>query len=289
MSNRKNHLPYRELGRLLEDWRSTRFRSALALFREARFSFSYYTYADWERGALLPGIDGILELARYFKVDERPAILRWAEVQMPSPRLKSLFRQGQPGLAAPEAPAGEAETAAPTFENTWVFGPREQEAIKRHPWFFDLCMRLAGAHPNALSYKELGMRKQAELDEFVRHRLQPWIAQGRMTYKDKRLSLAAPHFHLPKTGGWQETRQLNLKRAFERVTAKIDSKALAEGRASREVITRTLTGGQITAWSERLGALATEFLSLPYETGAEPALTYSFIALFGERVLTIKD
>lgn len=292
MSNRKKDCPYRELGRTLEDWRVARFRSVLAMFREARFSFSYYTYADYERGALLPSVADIVELAKYFNVDERQAVLRWAEVQMPSFRLKSLFSQTSQGLAArlprEESREPEDKQKGPSFENTWVFGNQEQTAIRKFAWFFELCQRLAMAHPKGLSAVDLGFKKQAELDHLVRDHLQPWIAQGRMVFQQKRLFLTNPHIHLPKTGPWQEIREINLERVIGRLSKTINNHAIQTHRAHREIVTRTLSGEQIEFWAKRLHEIEAEFKAIPYiDEGTQKV--YSYVSIFGERTMSFTD
>ena len=292
MSNRKKDCPYRELGRILEDWRVSRFRSVLAMFREAHLSFSYYTYADYERGALLPSVSDIMELAKYFKVDERPALLRWAEVQMPTTRLKILFLQAGRGISPGPLQAGPHEATekqtSPSFENTWVFGTPEQESIRKLPWFFELCQRLAFVHPKGLSHRELGLKKQADLENLIREHLQPWIAQGRMLFRDKRLHLASPHVHLPKAGSWQEVRKINLQRAIDKMSETINNNVIQGQQAYREIITRTLSEEQIVSWAQRLHELEAEFKAMSYleEAGDKSSKVYSYISIFGERILS---
>ncbi|MGZ3697485.1 MAG: hypothetical protein ACXWP5_05230, partial [Bdellovibrionota bacterium] len=141
MAVRKDDRPYLALGQLLESWRRTKFRSALALFKATKFSFSYAAYADFERGVTLPSIDAIVELAHFLKQEPSQAALLWARLQMPTKQLQELFLFERRKRARDvPAPATEEKSPAPSFENTWVFGPRERALLLKHPWFWDVCM-----------------------------------------------------------------------------------------------------------------------------------------------------
>src|SRR6185312_12894890 len=154
MANRQEHRPYLELGQMLEAWRRSQFRSALAMFKAAKFTFSYAAYADFERGVSLTSIEALLELAQYFKQPAGPAAMLWAKLQMPTRELQELFIFERRKKPRPPAKT-EAEGPAPNFENTWVFGPRERALLTKAPWFWEVCMVLNSAFPEAVPISEL--------------------------------------------------------------------------------------------------------------------------------------
>lgn len=281
MRSREKEKPYRELGFLIETWRSKHFRSALALFKEKKISFSYSNYSDYERGAKLPTLKELLELASLFEGDPSQACLLWAEVQMPTDELKKLFRRAE-GAHAEEPSAKKTEAPKkdqPHFENTWVFNPKDAEKLLQTPWLWELCLALGMNYPESVNLKNFTFPKGVTKDSLLKTYLKSWIENGYLELRGDQIQLTNRHLYLPANGPWGEVRTQNLKRAVSDLT---QGQSLA-----RELIHRSLTPKQAEKWSKKLDELKEEFKKEDYLTqpGSVDENTYAFVMMLGKRNL----
>lgn len=288
MSPRKKTSPYAETGALLEGWRSEKFRSALAMFKAGKFSFSYSAYADFERGVALPVVDILLELAKFHGKDEIDAVLAWAAAQMPTEKLKTVFRSRSQKRGAAAVETLDTSTKPPSLDNTWVFTLKDRALFDHSPWLADLCLQLVSAHPAAVSLRELGFKSKAGFKKFKRAYLSDWIAQGHILETADGLKIAKPHYHFPKSAEWHDLRRKMFLRMSEVVTSTISADQLEAGAAQQLLLTRSFSSGQVARWATRIKDLEKTFLGDPYEEATStPDDLFSLILVFGHRDLRI--
>lgn len=285
-----------ELGELILSWRSEKFRSALALFKETKFSFSYYSYVDFEKGSLLPTVGQLLELAKFFKQDAKNAVLIWAKCQMPNAELKSVFELAHTSLSAGQRPAevkaseDEAATLPPMLENTWVFNEADRKLLLKWPTHWELCLKLALRFPRVVRFNELGFASQKEFENFCEKSLGPWMEQGRIVGNETGLRLALPHLHLPKSEPWHEVRNGNVQRAANALLENLTPNSLKEQTAYRGLLNRNLSPKLMKKWVTKLQKLEEEILAESYDADPTERLkTCSLLMLFGERKLKVKS
>ncbi|MCM2278649.1 MAG: hypothetical protein NDJ89_11300 [Oligoflexia bacterium] len=284
MATRKKGQPYRELGIVLEKWRRGKFRSALALFKEAKFSFSYSTYADFERGVTLPSPVELVELARFFGETPHDALLSWARVQMPSRETKAIFSPVTGVLKKAKDFVPEARSAtAPNFENTWVFGDSERKLLLARPWLWEACQSLMSVYPDEAPFDEIPL----PAGEDARAALATWISEGKIHASETGLKLARPHLYLPRAPEWEEVRRGNYERAFAQVLGGLSPEAAQKGEGFRGLSHRALTQAQLKAWVEELRRVEREFLADPLVPRApgEEEPTYALMMVLGPRPL----
>ncbi|MBY0472647.1 hypothetical protein K2X30_15890 [bacterium] len=243
MPVRKKDRPYLDLGNLFEKWRSRKFSSALKLFQETEFSFSYSAYTDFERGVTLPSVPAVVEIAKKLGQEPDLALLLWARVQMPSSRLRALFDKRN-------TPKEKTAQQQPNFENTWVFAASEKSQLEKSPWLWDLVILLAISFPHEVSLNELMRTGKGIARQELLNAVQPWIGAGHIQQTKSGLQLVKRYVHLPKTEEWETIRLANFKRAVESITVPY-----------RTLLHRGLTAEEARAWTKRLGELEQEFLS----------------------------
>ena len=286
MAQRHQQRPFQELGVIITSWRSPRFKSALALYKQGAkgkpFSFSYSTYADFERGVTLPSIHQILEIADYFEQDRALAALHWVQIQMPSD-LKALFNP-QAAAAFPtntpirhHPPSYEDEEGVPplSLENTWVLGPQEHKLLREHPTLIDALLLMAVEYPHSQSTEALG-------GTAVVKALEPFVNEGRILKDGDALRLKDPFFHIPKSKEWKQTRENNAMRAFAKIMAGLDDTQLSAGLGFHGVVTRKLTAEEAQRLSAMLRSVENDMLST--RPGGKRRV-YSFMAALGPRKL----
>ncbi|OFZ18991.1 MAG: hypothetical protein A2X94_13665 [Bdellovibrionales bacterium GWB1_55_8] len=244
------------------------------------FSFHYSVYADFERGATLPSIEALLEIAQFLRQDPEAAVLLWCKVQMPEEKLKRLFtperRKQSRELAEPAAPARASE--APGFENTWVLGPAERERLEKFPWIWEVLLSLSMRFPSELAPERMARLVGVSVDELLSQLLAPWLQSGYLMQSERGIRLKFPHLHIPKTPEWNLVREKNVHRAAADILKDVSHRGL---------IHRPLTPSQLARWTQRLRELETEFKADPYldsdESGAP--VTVAWIQLLGKRNL----
>lgn len=277
--------PYQELGLLIESWRAEKFRSALALFKEAEFSFSYRIFADFESGATLPSLEAILELARFFGKDETIAIFHWVRAQLDSEDLRARFV----GLARDAELHRRLETASasqpqPSFENTWIFGLPEKKALLEAPWLSDVFAALLAAFPNEVAAASLPLPDDISADETVSKYLSFAIQSGYVIGSKTGLKLRNPYIHLPRTEEWSEVRCNNIRRALEYVLGGITEGQITAGTGHRELTVRKLSSSQAIAVTKELKDLELKLdLILSSEAGGSQLENYALVQVFGRR------
>lgn len=286
MRTRKAGRPYAELGDLLARWRGERHRSALAFHRAGRFSFSYSTYADYERGASLPVPAEILEVARSTGHSPDEAIWVWGRVQMPTRELRKLFSRAEAPAPSREQLEEEAQSREPDFENTWVLAEPDRRALLDHPWLWKCVLALVARFPRALPIERLPLPTDVTPTE-ARRALKPWLERGALESLREGVRLASQHVHLPRGADWEEVRRNNYRLAAQELLAGIAPPQLEALRAFRSLTHRPLTDGQLEAWIRSLRRLEREFLSEPYvssagETAESP---YGLMIVLGRREL----
>lgn len=276
-------MPYQELGNLLQSWRSTKFRSALAIFKEAKLPFSYSVYTDFERGATLPSVDELLAVAKYFSADPDDALLLWAQVQMPNEKYRALFRKDRRRIQrnakdlTPDKSSLDRNTTPPTFENTWVFGPADHDLLLKAPWLFDIWRILSMAYPSEVKWNDLPIPDRAVFDA--------WALSGHIITTQNGARLKSPHFHVPKTAEWDDVRINNIKRTLDILTREVTPELLRSGHAYRELVHRTLTREQAKKWVERLQTFETELKDDAYDGSSSINEMYALVAMLGPRKL----
>lgn len=291
MATRLNNRPYRKLGELLRAWREEKFKSALSLFKTAKFSFSYYSYADFERGVSLPSVEVLLEVVDFLGKDQRQAVAVWAECQMPNDELKRLFSALIPRRDEESPPASKVErnivsSLKPSFENTWVFGPEDHRILKKAPWLWELCLSLSMFYPEEIKFSQLDLPAGITGKALLGRHLRPWLEAGKIIQTKDGLKLHYEHLHLPQTDDWNEIRKGNLHRAMSQLLEAISPRSIAEKHACRDLIHRPFSHTQVEKWTKRFGQIIEEMLADPYPKSDAP--TYAFTLLFGPRTLLVK-
>lgn len=283
MAQRNQERPFQKLGAIIESWRAGRFKSALSLYKQHAknkpFSFSYSTYADFERGVTLPSISQILEIADHFEQDRAQVALLWAQIQMP-PDLKYLFNPEAaapfPTMAAsPSLPVDEDAVAPLSLENTWVLGPQEHKLLKQRPDLIDALLHLAVEYPRWQSSEALGGPDVTKL-------LESFVKEGRILEDAGNFRLKDPFFHIPKSREWKEVRVNNARRAFSRIMEDLDDAQLSAGTGFHGVVTRKLTAEEAQKLTALLQTVEKEMLST--KPGGKRRI-YSFMAALGPRKL----
>jgi hypothetical protein len=267
--SRHKDRPYKELGDLLEGWRLKHARSALSFFNERgkKFDFSYSTYAEFESGVRLPTPANIVSLANELSEDPATALLTWARVQMPSPELKKIFITHRravdmtPAKPLDKTSPKEAPAHAPTFENTWVFGPLERQAFEKSPWLWDGVIQLCTEYPNAIDEAKLprppkGRAWAKELAAFV--------SSGRIRKTNHQYTLAHPHIHVPRNAEWHSVRDANFKLGLDNLLSQITFESVEAGTTHRELVSRALSIEQVRSFVTRIKEFEAEFKALPY-------------------------
>ena len=285
MARRNQDRPYRELGDLLRSWREPQYRSALALTRDHKFSFSYSTYADMEKGAALPTIEQLIEVADFFNQPLEDAVFTWARVQMPSEQLQRLFRtrQNQTARALYQRTGDK-----PTPENSWVLGPADLDLLLKVPMLNELLNCLTRQHPEEVPFRDLDLQGLSA-DEFCEQYLNLWLNTGYMQRSKSGLRLRYPHIYVPRTGEFLKLRQKSVSRAVERIfQANPGIGGERETEAHAGVLVRALSPGQRTRWVHRLQALEAEFKAERYEAKEDEEETlFTLVTVFGARELGI--
>lgn len=298
MARTKKEPIYRELGLLLEEWRSERYRSCLALFKENKFSFSYDSYVEFENGKALPSIPVLLEIADSFSKDRRIALLLWAKVQMPGNELDSFYSseiqriEKRTHQRAKEPSSGRL-TPTVSMDTTWVFGLPERDLLLANPWLWDVCGCLSTAFPNEVPFGEvpLPINRRSGNDEGKSQLLsilQPWITAQHILASNEGLRLRLPHIHLPKTPDWEEVRRNNFIQSIHAAHAFHNDVVREDSNFYRFVFQRPLSSEQTVFWTQRLRELEKEFASEPYSVTAEEIRkgnTQVLAILFGTRRL----
>lgn len=286
MTERKKNFPYLELGTTLQIWRSEQYRTAQKFHEAAKLSFSYSAYAAIERGATLPSPEALEEITKALGEDLGEALLVWARVQMPTQRMKDVFSKDR--LRAQKSddakPKKLNQPDAPSFENTWVFGPADRELFLEHPWLWGVCQLMSVAYPGEVPYSDFRLPQGMDHKRLAKH-LKPWIQSGHIVASNTGLKIAAPFIYLPKSKDWMVIRTNNLKIAFDDLIAAGNFEEVQAGRAHRGLIHRPLTLDQATRWIERLGELEAEFKAEPYPKKDIEQQTHALVLLFGTRNL----
>jgi len=261
MSRRKKNFPYLELGSLLQSWRKERFDTAKDLWIDAKLNFSYSRYADFERGVSLPSIENLIEIAKYHGKEMFDVALIWAEVQMPEQELRDLFQsRRKPREKKQDIDIdSEPKSAAPSFQNTWVFSPAEIKHVTENLWLLDVCNALITGFPNKIALKELLIPKEIKIDLLEKEYLKPWIQSGHMILSEKGLSLRVPHIYIPKTPEWEEGRKNNIRRVNEHLLSNVTQEMMDLEEAYRFLMHRPLTKNQIKKWVKRVKEFESDF------------------------------
>ncbi len=281
MASRQKARPYRELGALLEGWRDGRYNSALALFKENKFSFSYTLYTEFEKGVTLPPVAALLELVAYFKQSPDKALLLWAKVQVPKPYQK-VFEMP----AIPEADQEREESHSPSFDNTWVFGHDELARLKISPWLWELLLAASVAYPLEVPLEELPCPSDVAIKDVLEGDLRSWIDHRFLLCSENGLRLRLPHIHIPKSEEWMEVRNGNTRRALDALLDATSYEAQAKGGAYRELIHRPLTQRQAQKWVTVLRNLENQFKAEPYlDDPSRTDSTHALLVVFSARPL----
>lgn len=293
MAKRNKEAHYRELGDLITRWRMKSHSSALALYRGENkesskhvhkvFSFSYSSYADFERGVALPSIDQMLEIAAHFSEPREAAALAWARVQMPLDLRRLFSPYPSQGVALPDSKEGpkipEGKVVPQlSLENTWVLGPAEREIFLKHPWIIDPLLLMAVEFPDPVAIEDLGGKEVLEI-------LKPCIDQKRIHVNADGLRLHDPFFHLPRNREWQVVRRQNIIHAAKRMMEDIDPQSIDSGAVFQEAVTRKLTAEEARALVTHLDRIKDTFFKTQPEGRRE---TYSFAAVLAPRPLKVK-
>ncbi len=287
MATRVKGKKFLELGEILQKWREPEHRSALALFRDrkAKFTFSYSSYADFERGATLPTPEILIELALFFKQDPSLALLTWAKVQMPSREYRQVF-DNRGASRSDKAPDYAQMGTPPSFENTWVFGPAELKTLQKHPWLWDLCLILATRYTDEIPFSKMILPEGVTPEKLCSDHLRDWIDRNCIIASETGLKLHYRHIHLPRTSEWEQIRLSNLQRALQNLSENISQSILNEGLAYRELVHRSLTPEQAKRWSAELKKFEAAFKADPYVDDHSRNQTHAFMAVLGPRKLT---
>lgn len=272
------------LGELLEQWRDERYRSALALFKEAKLSFSYSVYADFERGVTLPSVEALLEIAKFFGKDPAEAILLWAQVQMPSPELKALFATRASSRVPHPSPSNVV--APPSLDNTWVFGPKEKPLLKKSPWLAEVLIALLNRFPEELPFSDVPAPKTVTAAALVKKVITPWITGGFVAATKTGIRLTHRHLYIPRTNDWDEIRVQNLRRALDAILKRANSELYNQDLCYFEVSHRQFTQEQAKQWIAQLRRMEKEYKSMPYvKNPSGEDRTHALVMVFGPRKL----
>ena len=271
--------PYEALGSLIENWRqSAGIRSALALYKEegSGFSFSYNTYAEFEKGARLPSIEQLLEIANRFSIDHIYASLVWCEAQMPENKLREFYKNQAQAHQNHSRSTEIKKTSAPqldslNLDSTWVFDRQDHDMLLSDQGrLLDLVDRLMRVFPRFVNWQELGFDDIESFEKLVRSRLNTWIEKGRIIHENHSLRLAKPHYHIPQDISWIYMRFENMKRVLESMqTHELNSLNTGPGHLSMDLSFFSLCNRHVDASSLKsvvhlLKTMRQEFLALPY-------------------------
>ncbi len=281
----KRHLKpiFQDLGELIVKWRGIDHASALAVYRthDKPFSFSYSSYADFERGVALPSLDQALEIAAFFKQSREAMALAWVKAQMPAD-LKGVFSpHPSSGLDLPIAAPAEHQTVAQhnknvaplSLENTWILSPLERDLMLKHPWIIDTFLQLALEYPDSIPPENLGPPEVLEI-------LAPCLQQGRIVKTLSGYKLNDPYFYLPRTKDWQQVRKQNLLRAASQMMETMRPEDLEDKTAYQDVVTRKLTRAEAQALVAHLEKIKDSFFKTSPHGVRE---VYSFSAVLAPR------
>lgn len=292
-------LPYVDLGILLENWRRSKFRSALSFFKANSLSFSYSTYMEFERGIALPSPGQIVELAQLLGQDSFSGIKKWVQVQMPTLQLRQAFEAANTSdhkrrtsdAPKPPTPVVEPESkfSPPRFETTWVFGTKDYILLGKHPWLFDLCLGMTRAYPSELTWQDLGMRSAQTFQKFVNEYLRVWKKEDHIQVSKTGIKVTKPYLHLPKTEECHDLRLLFLRRALDHIAAQMTFDDLDKKVAFRGVITRTLSASQAQDWVKKLEILEQQFLAEPEIENKGEGVLHSLVLGLGRRVTELPE
>lgn len=283
MAKRKLDAPYEELGKIIVGWRKTRHRSALALYKEQKLSFSYSTYVDYERGVSLPRVEDLVEIALAFSQDASEAVRLWAMVQMPTPELREVFRIDRRLEKNRKAEAPKTREAQPDFETTWVFGPNDYQLFVANPWLWDVILLLCTTFPEELPYARLkgGKEVAKNLNQTIRH----WLDSGYVIASDTGIRLRLPNVYVPNTPDWFALRNQNIERALHGIFADLTEEKLRKKDAFRDSINCTLSPAQLELWVDKLRELGADFRasteSFPATLGTDNL--YALVMVLGKR------
>ncbi|HRK03429.1 MAG TPA: hypothetical protein PLH57_12270 [Oligoflexia bacterium] len=278
MGARKQDIIYQELGELLFRTRVEKYRSALAMHREGKFSFSYAAYADFERGAALPSPAALLELCTFLTLDEKVAFATWARVQMPTEDLKALFspetflrdRRSQQGRRDSEKNnpalvlATDPRMHQEEFENTWVFGIPERDAILKEPRLMEMFIHLSIIHPRAVKLEDMGFRTSKDKQIFIERHLRRWIDEKRIEVTERGVRLMAPFIYMPRNEVFDQVRQTIVTRALEKTLPELTVHNINNRLAHRSTVNRYVSPKQREFMMEKLAGIEREFSRLPY-------------------------
>jgi len=224
MAIRKKGNPYQELGEYIKEKRFAKYRFANALYKEAKFSFSYSTYVDFEKGAILPSVENLIEISRFLQINVFDIVLLWAQVQMPINELKDLFKyRRRPREKDPQKNIGKDGL---TFENTWVFNSMDREILIKAPWLWNVCVHLSLNFPKFVPVEDITRPDDISAVDLVNKYLYEWIKAGHIINKGNKLCLKLPHNYLPKTDEWKEVRDNNVRNINEELIESITTKKL---------------------------------------------------------------
>ncbi len=281
--------PYLEFGLCLQKWREARFRSALEFFREkdVPIQLSYRSYVDFEKGVALPAPEVVVQLARYFQQDPKPAVFLWAKVQMPTPELRAAFdmttAQAQ-GVPFERRKADRKESSEnPNFENTWVFGLAELKVLTRTPWLWDLCSVLVTHFPNEVKFSSLKFPDEVTAQELCKKLIKDWIENGYIEATKTGLKINYQHLQIPKTEAWNQVRRENAQRAFHDVQDQTTQAQWDAQTAYRTLIHRSMTQEQAKRWVAEIKRLEAELRGDSYAAENSKNQNYAFLGLLGPR------
>ncbi len=285
MSKRNQGNPFIEMGNLIRSWREEKYKSARAMFMDAKFSFSYSYYADFEKGAACPTPENLIELASHFKKEVYDAVILWSSVQMPTEDLRNLFQSRRKSRAERESISHKTEKF--DFENTWVFSEKDMEILIQTPWLWEVCIVLGMEHPEVVSINSVHLPQDVKPHELLDNYLKYWIEAGRIIVKNDKIKLALPHIYIPFNDKGKKVRENNTKRVGNELIKNITQEMIDTKKAYNLLGHRPLTPGQAKKWVSILQNMEANFKEEKYISSKEDpeSKCYAISILFSPREL----
>lgn len=291
--------PYELFGSFLQELRAQKFRSGLAFYKSKEFKFSYSMYADYERGAQLPGVPVVLEIAKALDIPEKTILLKWLQVQVPE-NLRPEFTEGAIDSLLPKQTVAKTPTEPPrksiepsNFENTWVLNQNDKDRMLKHPWLWNFITLLAVNYPNAVAWEHLGVKNKSERSKFIEQYIDRWIEDGHVIVNEQGLRLNQPYCHINQTSPeWMGVRKNNFKIAAEGLLENLTPDAIAANEAHRVVLNRSFSPDQLQKWVLRIKELEKEFFKAPAiesNKNTTRTETHTVLLAIGKRKISLKD